>query len=139
MTGLGCVRSFVKAINAADVRAICDLMTEDHLFIDSDSGEVRGREPMRRAWIAYFAMMPQYEIQVEETHSKGTVVVLIGTAAGTYSPDGRLRPENHWKVPAAWRAVVRDGKVAVWQVFTNPEPVARLIGSPGKGSGRTTR
>jgi ketosteroid isomerase-like protein len=136
MTVLECVRSFIKAVNAADVTAVCDLMTEDHLFIDSDGGEVRGREAMRRGWIGYFSMMPDYKIQVQETYSRGTVVVMIGTATGTYSPDGKLRPENRWRVPAAWRAVVRGGRVAVWQVFVNPEPIARLMGSHRKQAAR---
>jgi len=129
MTALECVRSFIEAINAADVRAICDLMTEDHLFVDSDGAEVRGREALRRGWTGYFSMMLDYKIQVRETYSRGRVVVMIGTATGTYSANGSLRPENRWRVPAAWRAVVKDGRVAEWQVFINPEPIARLMGS----------
>jgi len=117
MTVLECVRSFIKAVNAADVTAVCDLMPKGHLFIDSDGGEVCGREAMRRGWIGYFSMMPDYKIQVQGIYSRGTVVVMIGAATGTYSPDGKLRPENRWQVPAAWRAVVRGGRVAVFQVF----------------------
>ena len=122
-----CVRRFVKAVNAADVEGLCDLMTEDHVFVDSDGTEVRGRETMRQGWTAYFSMMPDYRIQVQETYARGSVGVVIGAAAGTYSPDGSLQPENRWSGPAAWRAVVKRGRVAVWQVFFNPEPVFRLL------------
>jgi ketosteroid isomerase-like protein len=134
MNALESVRSFVRAVNAADISALCGLMTEDHLFIDSDGTETRGREVMRRAWVCYFSMMRDYKIQVQETHSKGAVVVVIGAASGTYSPDGSLRAARYWRVPTAWRAVIRRGRVAVWQVFTNPEPVARLMGRRGKSA-----
>ena len=127
MGPLECVRRFVKAVNSADVVVLCDLMTEDHVFVDSDGTEVHGRETMRQGWTAYFSMMPDYRIQVHETYAKGSIAVVIGTAAATYSRDGSLKPENHWSAPAAWRAVVKRGRVALWQVFFNPEPVFRLL------------
>jgi ketosteroid isomerase-like protein len=45
------VSLFIDAINAAVVGRIYELMAEDHLFIDSDSKEVRGRDSMREGWI----------------------------------------------------------------------------------------
>lgn len=35
--------------------------------------------------------------------------------------------ENFWTTPAAWRAVVKDGKIAVWQVFADNEPIRAIM------------
>ena len=35
--------------------------------------------------------------------------------------------ENHWVVPAAWRVVVEGDKVAVWQVYVNPERMVEIL------------
>ncbi|HEY1939222.1 MAG TPA: nuclear transport factor 2 family protein [Candidatus Angelobacter sp.] len=37
------------------------------------------------------------------------------------------KKENFWKTPAAWRAVVKDGKIAVWQVFADNEPIRAIM------------
>jgi uncharacterized protein (TIGR02246 family) len=127
MAPLATVLAFVDAINAADVDAISDLLAEDHVFIDSDGTKVRGREAMREAWIGYFRMMPDYRIAVQEALADRDTVVLTGSATGTYAPDGRPSPEGRWTVPAAWRAVVKGERVALWQVFVNPEPIRRVM------------
>jgi hypothetical protein len=45
--------------------------------------------------------------------------------AGYVLKDGQLTKQNFWKTPAAWRAVVKDGKIAVWQVYADNELSAR--------------
>jgi ketosteroid isomerase-like protein len=127
MNSLERVLEFVAAINRADVTGIAGMMSEDHLFIDSDGTRIAGRQAMSDAWRGYFSMMPDYRIRVEETYCREGTVVLIGTATGTYSGGGELRPENRWSVPAAWRAVVTGDRIAVWQLFVNPEPIAQVL------------
>ena len=134
MTIVECVRGFVDAVNAADVTRMCTLMTEDHLFVDSDGAEVRGRESMRRSWVQYFRMMSHYHIEVTETFCEAGTVILVGTASGACAADGTATAASHWTVPAAWRAVVRDGRVAVWQVFVNPEPIRRAMHGSQEGA-----
>ena len=121
------VLEFIDAINAGDARRIGGLITEDHLFIDSDGTETRGWREMRQAWHQYFAMMPGYRIHVRETFCEGATVLLVGTAEGTYAPGGVPDPRNRWRVPAAWRAVVEAEGIAVWQIFCNPEPISRVV------------
>ena len=77
--------AFVRAINRQDADALAELMTEEHRFIDSLDNTVAGREKMRAAWKAYFAMVPDYTVAVEESFCDGPIVVLLGTAQGTYS------------------------------------------------------
>ena len=117
---------FVEAINAHDPRRIVDLMTPDGVFVDS-LGVSFGIEGLLEAWGEYFRMVPDYSIAVEETVSRGELVVLLGTAEGTYAPDGVLRTASRFKVHAAWRAVVRGGSVATWQVYADNKPVYDLM------------
>jgi uncharacterized protein (TIGR02246 family) len=121
---------FVRAINRQDVEALAELMTAEHRFIDSLGTAVEGREAMRVAWTAYFRMVPDYAIAVEETLCDGPVVVMLGMARGTYSPDGKLRKENQWETPAALRAFIEDGKVAEWRVYADNEPIRQKLKTP---------
>jgi len=85
--------AFVRAINRQNAGEVATLMTDDHVFIDSDGAQYRGKEQMRMGWEQYFQMFP----------------------------------ENRWSVPAAWRAVVRGGRLAEWRVYVNVEPILRIV------------
>lgn len=124
-------QQFVRAINRQDVDALAALMTEAHRFIDALGNSVTGRAAMRAAWSRYFSMVPDYTIAVEEIYSDGPVVILLGTAQGTYSTGGTLKPENHWSTPVALRAFVEDGKIAEWRVYADNEPMRKLMAKAG--------
>src|SRR5271166_3037245 len=121
------VEAFVRAINRQDVDALAELMSEEHRFVDALGGFVQGREAMRAAWRGYFGIVPDYTIAIEELHVDGPVVVMLGEVGGTYAPDGKMQSENRWKMLAALRANVVDGKVAVWRVDADNEPMRRLM------------
>jgi hypothetical protein len=135
-------QAFVRAINRQDVDGLAALMAPEHRFVDSLGNVVEGREKMRKAWAAYFRMVPDYSIAVEETLCDGPLVLMLGLAQGTYvhtvdvdlpmgtpahSADGKLRPENRWETPAAFRAFVEDGLMAEWRVYADNEPIRRLM------------
>ena len=119
--------AFVRAINRQNVEALADLMTEDHRFIDALDNQFEGREKMRAGWDAYFRMVPDYTIAVEETFCDGPVVVMLGRVRGTYSPDGSIKEENRWQAPAALRAIIKENKVAEWRVYCDNEPMRQLM------------
>ena len=127
MEPVAVVESFVARINAQDVDGLCALMTEDHCFVDSMGGELDGLDVLRQAWTKYFAMVPDYEVVLEEVFQDGSHIGAFGIARGTYAPKGELRAENRWSTPAAWRAEVRGKKVALWRVYGDNEPIRRLI------------
>jgi hypothetical protein len=35
--------------------------------------------------------------------------------------------QNYWKTPAAWRAVVKDGRISIWQVYADNEPIRAIM------------
>ena len=119
--------AFVDAVNAGSLERLAVLMTEEHVFIDSDGAECRGKTSMTAGWRGYFEMVPDYRITVRETFSSGMTVMLAGEAEGTFAQDRILKPENHWRVPAAWRAVIDGGKIALWQVYVNPEIMTNIL------------
>jgi ketosteroid isomerase-like protein len=131
-------RQFVARINQRDVAGLIQLMTSDHRLIDPGGLAVTGHERLQAAWRAYFQMIPDYWVAVEQTLTEGNTVVLLGRAGGTHAPDGQLSPARRWQVPAAWRAVVQGGAVAEWQVYADNEPLRVLkLGErePGSGTG----
>lgn len=118
---------FVDAINHHSLEEICALMDEGHVFIDSLGERTEGKATMRQGWEGYFRMVPDYTITIHDTLVKGSTVVLLGTAQGTYSANGDLLPENRWRTPAAWRAVIRGSVVAEWQIYADNEPIRQVM------------
>jgi len=55
-------------------------------------------------------------------------VLLTGSARGTYAAGSKLPKENHWEIPAAWKAVVRNGQIAEWHVYADNQPARKIMG-----------
>jgi ketosteroid isomerase-like protein len=127
MTPTEVAAAFIEKINAHTVDGLCELMTEDHTFVDGGGDVTRGRKAMREAWQGYFSMMPDYTIIAEYVLASENIVGIFGKARGTYTRDGRLKRANQWQVPAAWLAIVRDGKVVHWQVYADNDSVRRIV------------
>jgi ketosteroid isomerase-like protein len=121
------VLRFLERINQRDVDKLAELMTEDHVFIDSLGQSVRGREKMRAGWRGYYAFCPDYWVSHEEIFPSGNLVAVFGAAGGTIATDGKLPPENKWRTPASWLAVVEDGLVREWRVFADNKPVYDIV------------
>jgi len=124
------VLAFMERINAADVDGLCALMTEDHVFVDGLGNRMQSREAMHKGWAGYFRMFPDYRVSHAEIFAHGDVVASFGTAEATYAVNGKLAKENHWSVPAAWRAVVRDGLIAEWQVYADNQAARKIMRLP---------
>jgi len=113
-------KQFVTAINHHDVEALTSLMTADHVFVDSVGNRVHGAPTMAAGWHGYFEMCPDYGIQTDDVTAKGDAVLAVGEAGGTI--DGVA-----WRTPAAWKAVIQDGRVAEWRVFADNKPVYEIL------------
>ena len=121
------VLQFERLINAGKAEDICSLMTADGEFIDSLDNRIQGTEKLRAAWTGYFKMVPDYSISHSEIFAQGDTVAVFGSAQGTFAKDGHLRKENFWKTSAAWRAVIKNGKIAIWQVYADNEPIRAVM------------
>jgi ketosteroid isomerase-like protein len=126
MTPRSVAEQFVAAIDAHDVERLASLMTSDHRFIDSLGVVVEGRDAVREGWKFYFAMVPDYKLDISRyfvADAGATEVVLVGVASGSYQSKGIRRPNSSWSTPAALRAVVRNNQIAEWQVYADNEPI----------------
>lgn len=113
--------AFVRAINDHSSDRLAELMTDDHVFIDALGHQFRGRDAMRQAWAGFFRLVPGYEIDCADVLARGEVVALFGTAGGNPGRSEEFDPERSWQIPAAWRAVVRGGRIAEWRVYCDTE------------------
>lgn len=121
------VLKFEQLINSRNAEAVCSLLTDEAVFIDSLGNRVEGRERQRSAWQGYFQMVPDYSISHEEIFANGETVAIFGTAQGTFAKGPEIKKENFWKTPASWRAVVKDGKITAWQVYADNEPIRAIM------------
>jgi ketosteroid isomerase-like protein len=121
------VLDFIAAINRHDVSSLFDLMAEDHTFVDSRGQAQSGREEMNAGWVEYFRMFPDYTITIDTLFQDETLVAVFGSACGTYAGRRGPVPENRIEMPAAWMAVVENGKVKHWQVYADWTEGCRII------------
>ena len=117
------VMDFVEAINTTNINKIVELMANDHIFIDSQGKKVVGKNNLKQAWLGYFELFPDYKIEITDTLENESLVVILGYASGSYK---NLR-KNYWKIPAAWKAVVENDKIKLWQVFADNSVVVEII------------
>jgi len=111
------IMQFIDAINKHDIEALVSLMPEDHTFIDAHGNEMTGKDTMKKGWIGYFSWFPDYKIEITDIFEKANEAALFGFAGGTYKG---INPEtNYCRVPAAWKAVIENGKVKLWQVYAD--------------------
>ncbi|HXE71885.1 MAG TPA: nuclear transport factor 2 family protein, partial [Candidatus Nitrosotenuis sp.] len=113
------VKAFIAAINRRSPSEMSDLMTEDHTLVDPGGRVESGRQNVIAGWNEYFRMFPDYTILVESILADSEVVAVFGSASGTYNGKRGPVPENRIEMPAAWRAVVENGKVKRWQVYAD--------------------
>lgn len=109
-------------INAHDPKGIVALCAADHSFVDSLGSRLSGSEQLEQAWASYFSLFPDYRIEVEAAVSEGALVLACGFASATHATSRKA-----WRIPAAWRAIVRDAGMVEWQVYADNKPVYELL------------
>lgn len=82
---------------------------------------------MRDGWRSYFAFCPDYRVSHEAIFRDGETVAAFGSAGGTVSVNGQMMAENKWQIAAAWRVVVRDGRIREFQVYADSQPVYEIL------------
>ena len=108
--------AFVSAINVADLSQIRELMTDDYTFTDAKGNTFIGGDKMVAGWKHFFEAYPNYEINVGSHFSTRDEAALFGEATGKWRVGGIVL-EQSWKVPAAWYAEIKGGKISRWRVY----------------------
>ena len=127
MNSIEVVLQFLDRINQHDADKLPELMTQEHVFIDSLGQSVRGREKMRSGWKSYFAFCPDYWVSQEEIFQHGNLVAVFGAAGGTIAVNGKLPADNKWRATSAWLATVEGQQVREWRVYADNQPVFDIL------------
>ena len=114
---------FVEAINKHSTADIYDLMADDHKFIDAQGNEMAGKSLMQSGWKSYFDLFPDYRIEVSDIFEKDNVIAAFGSASGSYKGDGK----QTLNLPAAWKAIIEEIKVKLWQVYADTKIPFEII------------
>ena len=122
----GVVLKFVRSINNQNPAEMLSLMSDNHRLIDAHGAEFSGKEKMEAAWQAYFDLFPDYRIDVTDIFESDNIVALFGSASGTFRGD-KKKKENVWHLPAAWKAIVVEGKIEQWQVYADTKIPFEII------------
>ncbi|MDX6289936.1 MAG: hypothetical protein QOH42_1735 [Blastocatellia bacterium] len=123
MTNKEIIIAFIDCINSQDLKSLAALMSDDHSFIDAHGNQVSGREKMIAGWQGYFEWFPDYSIEVTEVFEDHGKLALFGFAGGSF----KNKEGENWRLPAAWRAIVKDGRVTLWQVFADTKIPFQII------------
>jgi ketosteroid isomerase-like protein len=98
---------FNERINQQDLDGLAELMTEDHVFMDSDGNVTKGKQVMKEGWRKFFKEYPDYRNEFTCITVQNNIVVIVGYSSCSFkSLDG----------PNMWTAKIRDGKVSEWRV-----------------------
>ncbi len=127
MTQKEIVLAFIDAINDHDVDKIYDLMPDDHIFIDGSGGKHEGKNDMKDGWKNYYNMFPDYRLEITDIIESNSVIGLFGYASGTYNLNNGMTKDNFWKTPAAWKAIVENQKIKLWQVYCDYTKLMEII------------
>lgn len=100
--------AFNYCIKARDLAGLTALMSGDHVFIDTENNEVRGKQACAAAWESFFEAFPDYRNVFENIRESGDMARIAGHSECS---DARLRG------PALWSVKTRYGVVAEWRVY----------------------
>ena len=120
---------FVESINRQEVEKLTDMMTDSHRFVDLSGEEHVGRAVMRKGWLDYFRMCPDYLIHVCEFHHRGDRVYLIGRTTGSHLD---LPWREEFQDTVIWIADVEGERLSLWKVVADTPETRQAYGIPGQ-------
>ena len=121
------ILDFVDAINQADLDKMVELMADDHVFVNSRDNKSTGKDNLKQAWMFYFDLFPDYNIEITGMLQKKSLFCMYGYASGTYKNLKNENDTNHWRIPAAWTAIIKNNRVKYWQVYADNGVVLDIV------------
>ena len=114
------VGAFNDAINRRDLDALAALMTDDHVFTDTEGNQVTGKRACTTAWEGFFDAFPGYRNTFDEVRDDGAAATMRGHSTCPGYPE--------LTGPALWRAETRGDKLTAWQVHDDTPENRALLG-----------
>jgi ketosteroid isomerase-like protein len=119
------VIGFIDAINRGDVDRLVALMSPGHRLQVLHEPALVGREANRAAWHGYVTAFPDYVIYPDRFAHRGDEVFVLGSTTGSHLG---LPDQDERELKVIWRATVRDGLLALWQVIEDTPGQRAFLG-----------
>lgn len=101
---------FNECITNADLDGLSDLMTDDHIFIDTANNRIKGKgNNIVQAWQPFFYLYPGYRNIFENIIVRSSTVIMQGYSICS---DEIL---NH--IHTIWVAEIVENKVGLWHIY----------------------
>ncbi len=115
------VLQFNDCINNADINGLADLMTDDHVFIDTDNNRIEGKaENIDNCWKSFFRLYPGYQNIFESVTEKHNTIILQGYSV--------CSEEILNYVCAIWVAEIEDNKISLWHIYPDTKENRKMLG-----------
>jgi hypothetical protein len=115
MPPVAAVISVIDAINRGDVDRLAALMDGNHRHQVLDEPPLDGKDANIAAWRGYVSAFPDYAICPHDIRQVGDgEVAVLGHTTGSHLD---LRDDEENRLLLIWRAVVRDGRLILWQIL----------------------
>jgi ketosteroid isomerase-like protein len=121
------VKEYINSINRQDLEEMRALMSEDHEFVDGTGASYIGRDDILKGWPDYYYMFPDYTIETSNSIEDKELVAVFGFASATYKNLKDSEGSNFWRIPAAWKAIVRNNLIVYWQVYCDYTPIHKIM------------
>ena len=111
---------FNERINQRDLDGLVELMTVDHIFIDSLGEITKGKDVMKEGWRQFFNSYPDYRnVFTRVQVITKDFVVMLGYSICSYKP---------LSGPALWSAKISEERVSEWRVYKDTQQNRRKLG-----------
>lgn len=117
------VLNFNECINNQDIDGLSKLMTDDHTFNPHEEDSKHGKEAMKKAWMDFFKMFPDYKNHFSKLESRENFVIISGFSTCSYKPLSK---------PCLWTAKIENDLVAEWCVYDDTTENRKLLIVPPK-------
>ncbi|MFD8073364.1 nuclear transport factor 2 family protein [Streptomyces sp. NPDC059718] len=115
------VRTFVEAFNTKDPDRLLPFLHADVVFRNYGDDEIRGRDALLEMWRNVFGTFEQVRFETVHQAVNGDIVI-AEQVHGLALPGGPLAPVMNMAVYE-----VRDGRIAAWRDYTNPDYARSLL------------
>ncbi len=112
------VLQFNDCINKRHLRKLVNLMTDDHIFIDKEGTQIKGKQACEKAWNAFFNLFADYKNIFESIICHDDIVIMQGQSLCS---DKRLDGK------AIWTAKISNNKISEWRVYNDTPELRQAL------------
>ncbi len=69
--------------------------------------------------MAYFAIFPDYKIEINEIIEKDSLICTPGYASGQYRNRQNKNNINYWRILTVWKTITSANKIEQWQIYAD--------------------